>query len=71
MKEIALNNIEIISNKPINEIEKNSNLSNYFNDINSNEYVYRLSFENKDDLQKFKDEIKNTQGINKINVDLV
>ena len=68
---IALNNIEIISNKPINEIEKNSNLSNYFNDINSNEYVYRLSFENKDDLQKFKDEIKNTQGINKINVDLV
>ena len=68
---ISLNNIEIISDKPLSDIEKNNNLSNYFNDINSKEYVYRLSFENKDDLQKFKDEIKDIQGINKINVDLV
>ena len=68
---ISLNNIEIHAKEPIEQLEKNTNLSNYFNDKTSNEFVYRLIFDNKEDLHNFREEIKNLKGINKINVDLV
>ncbi len=68
---ISLNNIEIHAKEPIEQLEKNTNLSNYFNDKTSNEFVYRLIFDNREDLHNFREEIKNLKGINKINVDLV
>ncbi len=68
---MSLNSIEIIAKEPIQDLEGNINLSSYFNDKTTNEYVYRLSFENKEELKNFKDGIKDTKGINRINVDLV
>ena len=68
---MSLNSIEIIAKEPIQDLEGNINLSSYFNDKTTNEYVYRLSFENKEELKNFKDGIKDIKGINRINVDLV
>ncbi len=67
----SLNSIEIIGKEPIQDLEGNINLSSYFNDKSTNEYVYRLSFENKEELKNFKDRMKDTKGIIRINVDLV
>ena len=68
---ISLNTIEVFSNKSIELLEKNKNLSNSLNDINANEYVYRLFFENKNDLYELKKKLDGLQDIQKINIDLV
>ena len=68
---ISLNTIEVFSNKSIELLEKNKNLSNSLSDINANEYVYRLFFENKNDLYELKKKLDGLQDIQKINIDLV
>ena len=68
---ISLNTIEVFSNKSIELLEKNKNLSNSLNDIKANEYVYRLFFENKNDLYELKKKLDGLQDIQKINIDLV
>lgn len=68
---ISLNTIEVFSNKSIELLESNKNLSNSLNDRNTNEYVYRLSFENKNDLNELKKKLDGLKDIKKINIDLV
>jgi len=68
---ISLNTIEVFSNKSIELLEKNNNLTNSLNDRNANEYVYRLSFLNKNDLNELKKKLDSLQDIQKINIDLV
>ena len=65
---ISLNTIEVFSNKSIELLEKNKNLSNSLSDINANEYVYRLFFENKNDLYELKKKLDGLQDIQKINI---
>ena len=38
-------------------IEKSENLVNYFSDVESNQYNYRLNFTNKESLEKFRDKL--------------
>ena len=67
----ALNSVEIFAKAKIDIAEKSDHLTNLFNDKISGEFVYRLSFENKKQLNEFKNKIQDLQNINKVNIDLV
>ena len=62
------NTLEIYSSEKIEEVENSKNLQNYFNDKSVNEIVYRMNFENRNQLQEFKAKIEKQTQINKINV---
>ena len=68
---IELNQIEIISSKKIDLIEKNNNLKSVLNDNENKDYIYRLVFEDKIELQNFKNEIENIDGLKKIDVSYI
>ena len=68
---MSLNTIEIYSSKSIVDIEKNQNIKNMVVLKDSNEYIYRLSFENSKELNSFKDSIKERNEITKIDVSYV
>ena len=68
---IELNQIEIISSKKIDLIEKNNNLKSVLNDNENKDYIYRLVFEDKIELQNFKNEIENLDGLKKIDVNYI
>ena len=68
---LELNQIEIISSKKIDLIENNNNLKSVLNDNENKDYIYRLVFEDKIELQNFKNEIENIDGLKKIDVSYV
>ena len=68
---IEYNQIEIISSLKIDVIENNKNLKSLIHNSESNEYCYRLSFENRDQLDNFKNEIDGIDGIKKIVVSYI
>ena len=68
---MSLNTIEIYSSKSMEDIEKNQNIKNMVVLKDSNEYIYRLSFENSKELNSFKDSIKQRNEITKIDVSYV
>jgi len=68
---VELNQIEIISSKKIELIENNNNLKSVLNDNENKDYVYRLVFEDKIELQNFKNEIENIDGLKKIDVSYI
>jgi len=68
---LALNSIEVFSNEKIDLIENSNNLVSSFNNTSQNEIVYRLTFENRNELNQFKKGIEGSKGINKININFV
>ena len=68
---LELNQIEIISSKKIDLIENNKNLKSVLNDNENKDYIYRLVFEDKIELQNFKNEIENIDGLKKIDVSYI
>ena len=62
------NTLEIISKKRIEAIEKSDNLVNYISDINSQQYIYRLNFTNRNSLEDFRDSLTKEKDIDKVNV---
>ena len=62
------NTLEITSKQKLNLIEKSDFLTNSLVDTSQNEYIYRLSFNNKKELQEFKQKIEEEKSIDKINV---
>ena len=68
---LELNQIEIISSKKIDLIENNNNLKSVLNDNENKDYIYRLVFEDKTELQNFKNEIENIDGLKKIDVNYI
>ena len=68
---VELNQIEITSSKKIEEIEKNNNLKSVLSDNETNDYIYRLAFEDKDQLKEFKNEVEGLDGLKKIDVNLI
>ena len=68
---IAINSIEVFAKEKIELIENNNNLISLFNDIIQKEIVYRLTFDNKNDLNLFKNKIEGLKNINKININFV
>ena len=67
----ALNSIEVFSKEKIDVIENSNNLVSLFNDTSQNEIVYRLTFDNKNELKEFKKRIEESKNINKININYV
>ena len=57
--------------KKIDLIEKNNNLKSVLNDNENKDYIYRLVFEDKIELQNFKNEIENIDGLKKIDVSYI
>ena len=55
------NTLEVISKKRIEIIETSENLANSFNDNEIGQFTYRLHFQNKDSLEKFKSELDKDQ----------
>jgi len=68
---IALNSIEVFAKKKIDLIENDNNLISLYNDTIQGEIVYRLTFDNKNQLNSFKKKIEGMENINKININLV
>ena len=62
------NSLEVFSKEKIDLIEQSDFLVNYLSDASANNYTYRLSFNDKDSLQEFKNKLNNHKGIEKINV---
>ena len=67
----AVNTMEIFSNEKIDLIENSEFLKNVINDKVSKEVVYRLTFENLDQVNDFKKKIENLDKVKKINIDIV
>ena len=65
---VALNSIEVHAKEKIDIIEKNKNLKNTISQPDQNEFIYRLAFENKEQLHAFKKEIEGIKGVKKIDV---
>ena len=62
------NSLEIVSKKKIALVENSEFLVNSLSDVSSSNYTYRLSFNDKDSLQNFKDKLGEDKSIEKINV---
>ena len=65
---LSLNSIEIFAKEKIDLIEKDNNLTTLFDNSSEGEIIYRLTFENKNQLQQFKNKIEGLKSINKINI---
>ena len=65
---VSLNSIEIFAKEKIDLIEKDNNLTTLFDNLSEGEIIYRLTFENKNQLQLFKNKIEGLKSINKINI---
>ena len=65
---ISLISIEIFAKEKIDLIEKDNNLTTLFDNSAEGEIIYRLTFENKNQLQQFKNKIEGLKSINKINI---
>ena len=61
------NTLEVTAKEKIDIIEKNNFLVSSFNDYDEKKVIYRLNFENKMDLQSFKESLEKTDKIEKIN----
>ena len=68
---IAINSIEVSAKKKIDLIENDNNLISLYNDMTQSEIVYRLTFDNKNQLNSFKKKIEGMENINKININLL
>jgi len=65
---LSLNSIEVFAKEKIDLIEKDNNLTTLFDNSSEGEIIYRLTFENKNQLQLFKNKIEGLKSINKINI---
>ena len=61
------NTIEIISKEKIEFIEKSEFLLNSLSDKSNQEFTYRLSFNNKKELQDFKIKLESEKNIERVN----
>tara|TARA_B100000989_G_scaffold256598_1_gene205859 strand:- start:5912 stop:6565 length:654 start_codon:yes stop_codon:yes gene_type:complete len=68
---IELNTIEISSKSVIESIENNKNIKNIIYLKEEKIIIYRLLFENEEELKLFKEEIRSNNEINKIDINYV
>jgi hypothetical protein len=68
---IEHNTLEVYAEDYVEVLENSKNLKNMINDKENNEFIYRLTFEKKEDLLKFKEMIVNEKLIKKIEVQLI
>ena len=62
------NTLEIVSKERIEYVESSDFLINSISDNTENQFTYRMSFNNKKELQDFKKKLDNQKKVEKINV---
>jgi hypothetical protein len=62
------NTLEIISKERIDYVEKSDFLVNSLGDKAGNEFIYRMNFNNKKELQDFKKKLDEQKNVEKVNV---
>ena len=62
------NTLEIISKEKIDFVEKSDFLVNSLSDKSGSEFVYRMNFNNKKELQDFKARLDKEKNLEKVNV---
>ena len=62
------NTLEITAKERIDFVEKNDQLSNSIIDIKNQDFIYRLNFENRKDLEEFEKKLKDLKLVDKINI---
>lgn len=65
---VSLNIIEIESKNKIDAVENSEYIQNFIFEKNSNKYIYRLGFEDKNTLKSFKNNLSKNSDIEKINI---
>jgi len=68
---VSLHMIEVHSSEKIEMIEKSQNLKVIINLPDQNEFVYRLAFENKMQLESLKEQLEKIKNIKKIDINYV
>ena len=68
---IDLNSIEIHSKEKIDFIENNSNLISLFNDNVGGQIIYRLTFENRNQLNEFRKKLEEVKNVSKVDINFV
>ena len=68
---IEHNTMEVYASEHVQVLENSENLKNMINDKENDEFIYRLTFEKKEHLLKFKEEIANKKLIKKIEVQFI
>ena len=63
--------LEVHSCQKIEIIEKNQNLKNNISLPGQNEFLYRLAFENKKQLDELKEQLEKMKNIKKIDINYV
>ena len=63
--------LEVHSSEKIEFIEKNKNLKVVISQPNQNEFVYRLAFENKIQLESIKEQLEKIKNIKKIDINYI
>ncbi len=67
----SVNSIEVFAKEKIDVIENDNNLISLYSDTAQGEFIYRLTFDNKNQLNSFKKKIEGMKNVNKININLV
>ena len=67
----SLHMLEVQSSQKIEIIEKNQNLKNNIHLPDQNEFLYRLAFENKKQLDTLKEQLEKMENIKKIDINYV
>ena len=62
------NTIEVVAKEQIDLVENSKNLVNCLSDKENNEHIYRLNFDNSDQLAEFKKKLDTNQKVKKINI---
>ena len=68
---VSLHMLEVHSSEKIEMIEKSQNLKVIINLPNQNEFVYRLAFENKMQLESVKEQLEKIKSIKKIDINYI
>ena len=68
---VSLHMLEVHSSEKIEMIEKSQNLKVIINLPNQNEFVYRLAFENKMQLEAVKEQFEKIKSIKKIDINYI
>ena len=65
---VSTNTIEVTAKNKIDIIENNQFLISSFTDFSENKVIYRLNFENKKELQLFRNNLEKIDEIEKVNI---
>jgi hypothetical protein len=68
---VSLHMLEVQSSSKLEIIEKNENLKVFISHPEQNQFVYRLAFENKKQLELLKDQLEKMNNVKKIDINYI